>query len=209
MVQDRVLAMDLQLLLHVRCDLPGRRRRHGVRGLAAHRSAVRAAPAVAAGAARRSLRRAGLAGRTTTPAPLAKTLRSFVPKSPKEMGRIERMMAGAGYHGPVAGDRCSRLVADDPADRRRSLLVDLRFGTGDEPLVVRRSWRRRSATSCPTLWLGRAIEAPAQADPERPARRHRPADRLHRVGLGHRPGAQPRRRGAGARLSRRWRANWS
>src|SRR5262245_30178724 len=29
-----------------------------------------------------------------------KRVRSFVPKSPKEMGRIERRMVSAGYHGP-------------------------------------------------------------------------------------------------------------
>src|SRR5262245_12804552 len=29
----------------------------------------------------------------------AQRLRSWIPKSPKEMGRIERMMASAGYHG--------------------------------------------------------------------------------------------------------------
>lgn len=31
--------------------------------------------------------------------PLAKRFRTFVPKSPKDMGKIERMLAGAGYHG--------------------------------------------------------------------------------------------------------------
>jgi tight adherence protein C len=33
--------------------------------------------------------------------PLAAKLRSWVPKSPKEMGRIERMMANAGYFGTL------------------------------------------------------------------------------------------------------------
>src|SRR5262245_7028031 len=34
----------------------------------------------------------------TEVSPAAKKVRSFVPKSPKEMGRIELMMAGAGYY---------------------------------------------------------------------------------------------------------------
>lgn len=33
------------------------------------------------------------------PSALAKRARSFVPKSPKSMGRVQRMMAAAGYHG--------------------------------------------------------------------------------------------------------------
>ena len=52
----------------------------------------------------------------------------------------------------------------------------------------------------PDVWLGRAIERATQADQRRPSGRHRPADCLHRVGVGHRSGAQPRRRRAGHRL---------
>ena len=36
---------------------------------------------------------------TETPTELAKTLASYVPKSPKEMGRLQRRFALAGYHG--------------------------------------------------------------------------------------------------------------
>lgn len=36
---------------------------------------------------------------TETPSQLARRIRSFVPKSPKDMNHIQRMLASAGYHG--------------------------------------------------------------------------------------------------------------
>src|SRR6187402_1523814 len=37
----------------------------------------------------------------TAPAPFVKTLSKFLPKSPKDMGRLQRRFATAGLHGPA------------------------------------------------------------------------------------------------------------
>ena len=87
--------------------------------------------------------------------PFARKLRSWVPKSPKEMGRIERMMASAGYYGTWP----TLLFA----------LIQLALPVG--VFLFAMSWGRSSAVLpfailaaglayfMPTLWLGRAIEA--------------------------------------------------
>jgi tight adherence protein C len=85
--------------------------------------------------------------------PLARRLRTFVPKSPKEMGRIERMMASAGHLGPMPAILFALV---------QTVLPIVAF-----LLVV--SWLGMSlfaigllaaglAYFAPTLWLGRAIE---------------------------------------------------
>jgi tight adherence protein C len=84
--------------------------------------------------------------------PTAKRLRSWVPKSPKEMGRIERMMASAGYHGPWP----ALLFAF-----AQLALPVVAFLVVWGPL---RSWplsllAAGAAYFAPTLWLGRAIDA--------------------------------------------------
>ena len=90
------LAIFLPLAVVFRLRRRGRRRR----GVAADRPAIDAAPAVA-----RVPRRAGRdrdAHRSLGDglASAVQRVRSFVPKSPKDMNRIQRMMASAGYHGP-------------------------------------------------------------------------------------------------------------
>src|SRR6187200_1940075 len=57
-------------------------------------SGLAPASAVAASGISQSLVEEGLS-------PFAKRVRSWVPKSPKEMGRIERLMASAGYFGKL------------------------------------------------------------------------------------------------------------
>jgi tight adherence protein C len=105
------------------------------------------AAAPAAGAASESVIEGGIS-------PLARRVRSFVPKSPKEMGRIERMLAGAGYFGawpatlfavaqvalPLA---CFFLVYSSLGTRLGLMLGLMAAGVG---------------YFAPTLWLGRAIE---------------------------------------------------
>lgn len=86
--------------------------------------------------------------------PVVRRLRSFVPKSPKEMGRIERMMAGAGYLGPwpatlfalaqiVVPAACFLLVYWVLGSRTGLLMGIVAAGVG---------------YFIPTLWVGRAIE---------------------------------------------------
>lgn len=87
--------------------------------------------------------------------PLARTLRSWVPKSPKEMGRIERMMASAGYYGTW------------PA----LLFALAQIGITAAAFLLALSWAPRSLSMpfamlaagigyyLPTMWLGRAVEA--------------------------------------------------
>ena len=101
---------------------------------------------------------AGAVGQSSTSvidddqSPTAKRLRSWVPKSPKEMGRIERMMASAGYHGPWP----ALLFAF-----AQLALPVVAFLLVWGPL---RSWplsllAAGAAYFAPTLWLGRAIDA--------------------------------------------------
>jgi tight adherence protein C len=101
---------------------------------------------------------AGAVGQSSTSvidddqSPTAKRLRSWVPKSPKEMGRIERMMASAGYHGPWP----ALLFAF-----AQLALPVVAFLVVWGPL---RSWplsllAAGAAYFAPTLWLGRAIDA--------------------------------------------------
>ena len=113
--------------------------------------------------------------------------RDFVPKSPKEMGRLQT---------PARPRRLSRVLG---------AAVDLCRGRGG---AARSFWR--SSTICviravaaavifallaagvgyalPGFWLAIADRQRAEADPERTAGRARPADRLRRGRLGARPG---------------------
>jgi tight adherence protein C len=82
----------------------------------------------------------------------ARRLRSWIPKSPKEMGRVERMMASAGYHGawPAILFAIAQLVLPLAA----FALVWRATGILLPGLVA-----GGLAYFTPTLWLGRAIEA--------------------------------------------------
>ena len=88
------------------------------------------------------------------------------------------MMASAGLSRRLAGHRCSRIV------QLALPLVVFLIGVvvyGTRP----RRWSSSALAAAlgyylPDLWLGRADRDAPQRDPQRPARRHRPADRLHR-----------------------------
>jgi tight adherence protein C len=84
--------------------------------------------------------------------PLAKRLRSWIPKSPKEMGRIERLMASAGYHGtwPTMTFALVQLTLPFIA------FVLVWTPTGSLPFAFLAAGL---AYFTPTLWLGRAVEA--------------------------------------------------
>lgn len=85
--------------------------------------------------------------------PMAKTVRSWVPKSPKEMGRIERMMAAAGYHGtwPALLFAVAQMVL--PVLAFFLVMSSVRTGGLLFALIA-----AGIAHFLPGLWLGRAVE---------------------------------------------------
>lgn len=89
-----------------------------------------------------------------TGSPLARRVRSFVPKSPKEMGRIERIMAGAGYMG--AWPATVFAIAQIATPLALFAVAYYVLGTGTGLLVGLLA--AGVGYFLPTLWLGRAIE---------------------------------------------------
>jgi tight adherence protein C len=87
--------------------------------------------------------------------PLARRLRSFVPKSPKEMGRIERMLAGAGYHGVWPALLYALFQTTLPVVAFLLVMGSVRSSAA-LPFAAVAAF---IAYFAPTLWLGRAIEA--------------------------------------------------
>jgi tight adherence protein C len=83
----------------------------------------------------------------------AKRLRSFVPKSPKAMNRIERRMASAGYHGPWPATLFA--VAEFVLPAVVFGLIVFTFGTGT-PMIFA-VIAAMIAFYIPNLWLGRAV----------------------------------------------------
>jgi Flp pilus assembly protein TadB len=84
-----------------------------------------------------------------------KRVRSFVPKSPKEMNRIERQMASAGYHGPWPATVFAVVQFGLPV--LVFGLVIWQFGTGSAVMFA--VIGALIAYFLPNLWLGRAINA--------------------------------------------------
>lgn len=107
-------------------------------------STVAASPA--RGAARLSLVGQSLPG-------AVQRVRSFVPKSPKEMNRIERLMVSAGYHGPWPATVFAVVQFGLPL-----LLFGLivwQFGTGSAVMFA--VIAALLGYFAPNLWLDRAI----------------------------------------------------
>jgi tight adherence protein C len=88
------------------------------------------------------------------PSQLAKRARSFVPKSPKEMGRVQRMLASAGYHGewPAIVFVVVQLVLPI------TVFVNGVWLYGPGTPMVFAGIAALLAYYLPNLWLGRAIE---------------------------------------------------
>ena len=86
--------------------------------------------------------------------PLAKQVRSFVPKSPKEMNRITRLMAGAGYHSPWA--TLLFAIAQFGLPVVLFIASAMTLGTGRNLLFA--AFAGAAGYFIPTLWLGRLIE---------------------------------------------------
>ena len=82
-------------------------------------------------------------------------LRSFVPKSPKAMNRIERLLASAGYHGPWPATLFAAVQFTLPVVI--FLTIVLMFGTGVAMIFA--VIFGMIGYFIPTLWLGRAITA--------------------------------------------------
>jgi len=91
----------------------------------------------------------------TDVSPMAKKVRSFVPKSPKNMGRIERMLAGAGYYG--AWPATLYALAQIIIPMTIIAVVVSRFGTGSTPLIFG-GLAAALGYYAPDLWLAQAIE---------------------------------------------------
>ena len=84
-----------------------------------------------------------------------KRVRSFVPKSPKEMNRIERRLVSAGYHGPWPATLFA--VAEFALPALVFGLVLFYFGTGTAMIFALIA--AMIAFYVPNLWLGRAVNA--------------------------------------------------
>ena len=82
-----------------------------------------------------------------------KQVRSFVPKSPKEMNRIQRLLASAGYHGPWPATIFAVAEIVVPVVVFATIIHF--FGTGT-PLIFAIIFAL-IGYQVPTLWLGRAI----------------------------------------------------
>jgi tight adherence protein C len=87
--------------------------------------------------------------------PLAAKLRSWVPKSPKEMGRIERMMANAGYFGTLPALLFATVQLVLPVLVFAGIMA---YARSSGALLIA-GVAAMLAYFTPTLWLGRAIEA--------------------------------------------------
>lgn len=87
--------------------------------------------------------------------PAVKRVRSFVPKSPKAMTRIERRLASAGYHGPWPATLFA--VAELVIPALTFGLVVFIFGTGTALIFALIA--AMVVFYVPNLWLGRAVNA--------------------------------------------------
>lgn len=94
-----------------------------------------------------------LVGESLTP--LARRVRSFVPKSPKEMGRIERLLASAGYHGAWPATIFAVVQIVVPV----ACFVLVFTWIGGPLRLAAAALAAALGYFAPTLWLGRAIEA--------------------------------------------------
>lgn len=88
-----------------------------------------------------------------------KQIRSFVPKSPKDMNRIERRMASAGYHGPWPATLFAIAELLIPAAVFGAIVYI--FGTGTALIFALIAGM--IAFYVPNLWLGRAVNARRRA----------------------------------------------
>jgi tight adherence protein C len=84
-----------------------------------------------------------------------KRVRSFVPKSPKDMNRIERRMVAAGYYGPWPATLFA--VAELVLPMLVFGLIVYAFGTGTAMIFALLA--AMMAYYVPNLWLGRAVNA--------------------------------------------------
>lgn len=84
-----------------------------------------------------------------------KRVRSFVPRSPKEMNRVERVLANAGYYGagPATAFVIAQLVL--PA----VLFVLVATALRDSRLLIFAVLAAVLGYYLPLLWLGRAVDA--------------------------------------------------
>ena len=89
------------------------------------------------------------------PSLLAKRALALVPKSPKEMNRVQRMMASAGYHGPWPATLFVLVQLALPVVVFLTIVSRFGFGT---PMIFA-GLAALLGYYLPNLWLGRQIEA--------------------------------------------------
>jgi len=87
--------------------------------------------------------------------PAVKNVRSFVPKSPKSMNRIERRLASAGYYGPWPATLFAVTELVLPALVLGFIVFN--FGTGSA--LIFGLIAAMIAFYVPNLWLGRAVNS--------------------------------------------------
>lgn len=85
--------------------------------------------------------------------PFARRVRSWVPKSPKEMGRIERMLASAGYYGTWPA--LLYAIVEIAVPVAFFFVVVARWGSGALLFAILAAGIGRFV---PGLWLSRAVE---------------------------------------------------
>jgi tight adherence protein C len=85
----------------------------------------------------------------------AKRMRRFVPKNPKEMNRIERMLAGAGYHGAWPATLYALVQFTTPVVFGGSVIYFFGWATS---ILVFAGLAAALGYYLPDVWLGRAIE---------------------------------------------------
>ena len=115
---------------------------------------------------------------TDKPDAVAKRVATFVPKSPKEMGRLGRRLSRAGYRNPRAAVYFA--VAEVVLPVVLALVTISTFGMYRGTIFALLA--AGVGYALPGFWLARQTSKRQKADPERPARRARPADRLCRGG---------------------------
>ena len=86
---------------------------------------------------------------------ISKKVRRFVPKSPKDMGRIERMLAGAGYHGAWPATLYASVQLVTPILFGGAVIYFFGWATS---VLVFAGLAAALGYYLPDVWLGRAIE---------------------------------------------------
>ena len=123
------------------------------------------------------------------PNPALRRLSLALPKSPKEMGRLRRRLAAAGYYDLSAAIYFSAVKFAAPVVMAG--LAVLLFGFSEGWMMA--AIGATLGYLLPDLWLNRKTRAHGESDRKRIARCSRSHHRVHRSGLEPGPGHRQRR----------------